>query len=149
MHKLKVKKLTSTAKLPQKAHVTDAGFDIFADEDVVLTNNNTTVVSTGLSIEIPDGYYGELKGRSGLTVKTLFRVHTGTIDSDYRGELGVMCYQSYSDDSKAIKRSYTIHKGDKIAQLIILPLPEFEVEEVDELSNTERGEGGFGSTGTK
>lgn len=134
--KLNVKRLTETAKLPQRAHDTDAGFDIYADEDVELTESQ--LVSTGIAIEIPDYCYGRLKGRSGLTSKTPLRVQEGTIDADYRGEIKVMC---------DIKAPYKINKGDRIAQLIIQELPFVYVVEVDELSDTDRGFGGFGSTG--
>ena len=149
---LKVKRLTETAVLPVKAHQSDAGFDICADEDLVINAGETVTVSTGLSIAIPEGYYGRLKGRSGLTAKTSLRVQEGTIDSDYRGEIKVIC------DLKALTRApmcagpticnaYSIKQGQRIAQLIIQPLPTVEVEEVDELDDTDRGDGGFGSTG--
>ena len=141
MKQLKVKRLSTTAQLPTKAHQSDAGFDIYADEDVNIFPNKATPVSTGIVIEIPDGYYGRLKARSGLTIKTHLRVLEGTIDSGYRGELKVMC-----DVKDAV---YEIHKGDKIAQLIIQPLPEFEVVEGDIDMDSDRGQGGFGSTGRR
>lgn len=156
--KLKVKRLTKTAKLPHKAHTTDAGFDIFADETVVLSAGKTKAISTGLAIEIPEGYYGRLKGRSGLTSKTVLRVQEGTIDSGYRGEIKIIAdvrpidLLDVQESSRVIKvryGAYQVHKGEKIAQLIIQPLPQFEVEEVEELNKTERGTNGFGSTGTK
>lgn len=147
---LKVKRLTDTAVLPVKAHPTDAGFDICADEDITIHAGETVTVSTGLSIAIPEGYYGRLKGRSGLTSKTPLRVQEGTIDSDYRGEIKVICDvrdTMLSDDVWSDECYLEITKGAKIAQLIIQPLPTVEVEEVDELDDTDRGEGGFGSTG--
>ena len=147
---LKVKRLTDTAVLPVKAHPTDAGFDICADEETVDTVGTTTLVSTGLSIAIPEGYYGRLKGRSGLTAKTALRVQEGTIDSEYRGEVKIICdLRSITDRETGIgySRTYPIAKGMKLAQLIIQPLPTVEVSEVDELDDTDRGEGGFGSTG--
>ena len=149
--KLKIKRLTDTAKLPEKNNPTDAGFDIFSDEKVFLEEGETHLVSTGIAIEIPDGYYGRLKGRSGLTSKTPLRIQEGTIDSGYRGEVKVMC--EIYPLSKSIKsydvppRDYWIQKGDNIAQLIIQPLPEFTIEEVDSLNDTARGEKGFGSSG--
>lgn len=147
---LKVKRLTDTAVLPVKAHPTDAGFDICADEDITINAGETVTVSTGLSIAIPEGFYGRLKGRSGLTAKTLLRVQEGTIDSEYRGEVKIICdLRSITDRDTGIgySRTYPITKGAKIAQLIIQPLPTVEVEEVDELDDTDRGAGGFGSTG--
>lgn len=133
---LKVKRLTDTAKLPVKNHATDAGFDIFADEDITVRTQST--IKTGIALEIPTGYYAEIVGRSGLTSKTSFRVNKGVIDSAYRGEIMIM--------AETYKTAYRIRKGDKIAQMILYKLPEFEIEEVEELSNSDRGEKGFGSS---
>lgn len=147
---LKVKRLTDTAVLPVKAHQSDAGLDICADEDITINAGETVTVSTGLSITIPEGYYGRLKGRSGLTSKTALRVQEGTIDSDYRGEIKVICDTRdtmLSNDIWSDNCYFEITKGMKIAQLIIQPLPTAEVTEVDELDDTDRGDGGFGSTG--
>ena len=156
---LKVKRLTETAVLPVKAHPTDAGFDICADENIRIDAGETVTVSTGLSIAIPEGYYGRLKGRSGLTAKTPLRVQEGTIDASYRGEMKVICElravsvdiqlfdTPYEARSAVFTRNYTINQDQRIAQLIIQPLPTVEVEEVDELDDTDRGDGGFGSTG--
>ena len=150
-NKLKVKRLTETAKLPVKANQNDAGFDIFAERGALVFK---TKVSTGLSIEIPDGYYGRLTGRSGLTSKTPLRVQEGTIDAGYRGEIKVICdvkskHKICDEGGFAVDADgfYAIETGDKIAQLIIQPLPAFEIEEVDELTETDRGANGFGSTG--
>lgn len=153
--KLKVKRLTETAKLPEKAFQTDAGFDVFADESVTIHNGETVAISTGIAIEIPDGYYGRLKARSGLTRKTSLRIQEGTIDSSYRGEVKIIAeikdYEQgvsrfgYITSSRTI--DYRIEKGMKIAQLIIQPVPHFEIVEADELSESDRGENGFGSTG--
>ena len=134
---LKVKRLTQTAKLPEKNNQTDAGFDLFSDENI--TVGTQSVIKTGLALEIPQGYYAEIVGRSGLTSKTSFRVNNGVIDSDYRGEIGIMC--------ETYKATYTIRKGDKIAQMILYKLPEFQIVEVAELSSADRGEKGFGSSG--
>lgn len=149
---LKVKRLTDTAVLPVKAHPTDAGFDICADEDVTINVGETVTVSTGLSIAIPEGYYGRLKGRSGLTAKTLLRVQEGTIDANYRGEVKVICdikinFLERVIDGAVYAYNLSLKRGERIAQLIIQPLPNVEVTEVDELDDTDRGDGGFGSTG--
>ena len=133
---LKVKRLTDTAKLPVKNHQTDAGFDIFADEDITVRTQST--IKTGLALEIPTGYYAEIVGRSGLTSKTSFRVNKGVIDSAYRGEIMIM--------AETYKMAYKIKQGDKIAQVILYKLPEFEIEEVSDLSDSERGVRGFGSS---
>ena len=153
--KLKVKRLTKTAILPYKAHATDGGHDIFADETVTIHNGETVAVSTGIAIEIPDGYYGRLKARSGLTLKSPLRVLEGTIDSSFRGEVKVIAevksheqvISQFGFIASTRTKYFTIEKGMKLAQLIIQPLPQFEVLEVDELSQSDRGENGFGSTG--
>lgn len=144
---LKVKRLTDSAKLPIKINQTDAGFDVFSDEDITIVARETVLVSTGIALEIPEGYYGRLKGRSGLSVKTGLRVIEGTIDSDYRGEIKIMCecFTKRIDGNFVTK--HIIKKGERIAQLIIQPLPEITIVECDELSETKRGVGGFGSTG--
>ena len=136
---LKVKRLTDTARLPERNNATDAGFDIFSDTDYDLRDFKEMVktVATGIAVEIPTGYYGRLVARSGNTIKTGLRVYEGTIDSGYRGEVMVMC----SGD-------HTVRAGDKIAQLIIQPLPRIELQEAEELSESDRGVKGFGSSGT-
>jgi dUTP pyrophosphatase len=156
---LKVKRLTETAKLPVKAKQGDMGFDIFADEDkTICADDLNASVSTGVAIELPHGYGAFLVGRSGLTSESLFRVNLGVIDQGYRGEIRVMNdvlekvpYKIYGDNHSLLDFEYEdtfeINKGDKIAQLIILPIPQIEVIEVSELSDTDRGANGFGSTG--
>lgn len=152
---LKVKRLTETARLPEKAYPTEAGYDVYADEDVVIHNGQTVAISTGLAVEIPEGYYGRLTGRSGLTLKSPLRVQEGTIDSSYRGEIKIMvdikafsCVHMASLFTQLTpSNSYIVEKGMKIAQLIIQPLPLFELEEANVLSESVRGENGFGSTG--
>jgi dUTP pyrophosphatase len=152
---LKIKRLTQTAKLPERAFPTEAGLDVFADEDVTIDNGETVAISTGITLEIPDGYYGRLKARSGLTLNSALRVQEGTIDSSYRGEVKVIVEIKPFTTFKAEKIFYqfqpsspfTIEKGMKIAQLIVQPLPQIELLEVDELSQSDRGANGFGSTG--
>lgn len=143
---LKIKRLTETAIMPTKAHLTDAGLDIFADE-VAFIKDSAVAVSTGLAMAIEPGYYGKLKCRSGLSLKTPLRVIEGTIDANYRGEIKVICEISPGIyDGKRVY-GHIINKGDKIAQLIIQPLPPVDMVEVIELDDTDRGDGGFGSTG--
>lgn len=149
---LKVKRLTKTAILPYKAYATDGGFDVFADEAVTIHNGETVAVSTGIALEIPDGYYGRLKGRSGLTLNSVLRVQEGTIDSSYRGEVKIIAeIKGYEQEITRFGfvtfSKITIEKGAKIAQLIIQPVPQFNIVEADELSESDRGENGFGSTG--
>lgn len=150
--KLKIKRLTESAKLPVKNNPTDAGFDIFTDEDITINVGEVVAISTGIALELPSGYYARLVARSGLTLKTPLKVLEGVIDSDYRGEVKVMAtiphFEKVNDlGEKTTVVSYSIPKKMKIAQLIIQELPNFTVEEVDELQDSDRGENGFGSSG--
>jgi dUTP pyrophosphatase len=152
---LKIKRLTQTAKLPERAFPTEAGLDVFADENVTIDNGETVAISTGIALEIPKGYYGRLKARSGLTLNSALRVQEGTIDSSFRGEMKVIAeikpFTTFKDEKIFYQfqpsSPFTIEKGMKIAQLIIQPLPQIELLEVDELSQSDRGANGFGSTG--
>lgn len=137
---LKVKRLTDTAKLPTKAHDTDAGFDLYADisKEIQAPSDCMLRIPVGISISIPDGYCGLIKDRSSYGVKG-DHIYAGVIDSSYRGGLVVVMHSTYGRK---------ISPGDKIAQLLIVPVPKVEIVEVDELDDTERGSNGFGSTGT-
>jgi len=143
MH-VKVKKLTETAKLPTRGSVFSAGFDLYADNNVDITihPHETRKIETGLALEIPDGYYGAIFARSGLATKEGLRPANcvGICDSDYRGEYIVAIHNDSNEDR-------IIEPKERIAQLIIMQYPHITFEEVDELSDTSRGEGGFGSTG--
>jgi dUTP pyrophosphatase len=131
--------LDENATMPRKEHVTDAALDIFASEDTIVGPDHTTIVPTGVKMAIPYGYVGWLHSRSGLTVKSNLRIHTGVIDSGYRGEVGIM--------TQTENGSYEVKKGDKIAQLVITPIPEVNAVEVSYLDEADRGENGFGSSG--
>jgi dUTP pyrophosphatase len=139
---MKVKKLSENAKLPNKAHAGDLGYDLYADQGVAIFPNETKVVKTGIAVQFPAGYGGFIKDRSSVaTKKGLFTV-AGVIDNGYIGEIGIALYNG--TDS-------LIHvaPGEKIAQLVLIPTVNFEVTEVDDVvSADQRGEGGFGSTGT-
>ncbi|MFR4368745.1 MAG: dUTP diphosphatase [Clostridia bacterium] len=143
MH-VKVKKLTETSKLPTRGSVFSAGFDLYADNNVDITihPHETRKIGTGLALEIPDGYYGAIFARSGLASKEGLRPANcvGICDSDYRGEYIVAIHNDSNEDR-------VIEPKERIAQLIIMQYPHITFEEVDELSDTSRGEGGFGSTG--
>jgi dUTP pyrophosphatase len=145
--KLKVnfKKLSPTAITPTKAHITDAGFDLYADEEVILKYGETTAILTNIAIELPEGYVADVRPRSGLTLYSGLRVHYGTIDSGYRNGIGIICENG--DHGALCNRTVRIKKGQKIAQLVILPIPEITLQEVEELSDSDRGVNGFGSTG--
>lgn len=149
---VKFKRLSETALIPIKAHPTDAGFDLFADEDVEIPYGQTKVVPTNIAIALPEGYVADVRPRSGVTSKTDLRVQYGTIDANYRGGIGIIVENNtkmyFDEESDLSYEDWTVEKGDKIAQLVILPLPKVTLEEVSELEETDRGTKGFGSTGT-
>ena len=142
---LKVKRLAHCLDLPRYATAGSAGLDVTAgiSEAITIKSGERTQVATGLILEIPPGYEGQVRPRSGLAFKAGVSLTNcvGTIDSDYRGELKVLMINHG-------EHPYTIEPGDRIAQLMITPIPRVEVLEVNELSDShERGSGGFGSTG--
>ena len=141
--KIGIAKLKENAIIPSRGSAHAAGYDLYAclDEDVTVEAGKVAKIGTGLSIEVPDGYFGGIFARSGLAVKEGLRPANcvGVADSDYRGEYIVALYND-SDTPK------TVHHGDRIAQLLVLPYLECEFEERT-LSETDRGSGGFGSTG--
>lgn len=139
---VKVKRLNPDATLPQQAKPGDAAYDLYSIEDYLLGANSRIAVHTGIAIEVPFGYEGQVRPRSGLALKQGITVvnSPGTIDSGYRGEVVVILH-NLSDDGFYIK------KGMRIAQLAIRPVPTVTFELVDELADSDRGEGGFGSTG--
>ncbi len=170
-HPLKInfKKLSPTAITPTKAHTTDAGFDLYADENVNLKYGDTLTIKTNIAIELPEGHVADVRPRSGLTLNTGLRVHYGTVDAGYRDGIGIICengnhaamtvdvmnqlmYEITGDMSHANKIDeydgiVEVRRGQKIAQLVILPIPKIELQEVTELSDSDRGVNGFGSTG--
>jgi len=136
---LKVKKLNPEAKIPSYAHKGDAGLDIFSCEDAVLYPGERKLVSTGIATELEEGYVALIWDKSGIAAKGI-KTMGGVIDCHYRGEYKVVMLNTTSEN-------YEIKKGQKIAQLLIQPVMSVEVVETKELSDTERGEGSFGSTG--
>lgn len=142
--KIKIKKLTDTAKTPTRGSEHAAGYDLYADvkEDVQIKPHETAKIGTGLAMEIPDGYFGAIFARSGLASKEGLRPANcvGVCDSDYRGEYIVAIH----NDSE---KTRTITAGERIAQLVVMPYLPVTFDEVAELTDTNRGEGGFGSTG--
>ena len=143
---LKVKKLDPRAKIPAYGTEYSAGADLYCilDESVVIEPHTTTLLSTGLSLEIPEGYCGLIFARSSLGVKKGLAPanKVGVIDADYRGEVKVALHNHSSVPQ-------TVEPFERVAQLAIVPFLKAEFEEADELSDTVRGEGGFGSTGRK
>lgn len=183
---VKIKRLSEDAVIPQYAREGDAGFDLVAVEDVIIEPGETALVPTGLAFELPQGYEMQVRPRSGLTLKTKLRVQLGTIDSGYRGEVGVIVdniasrgnfpyasavinyelidgttkevpkhtredkwHGDYVEYDKVPRKTYIIRKGDRIAQAVIKPVEQATFIEVDTLSETDRGDSGFGSSGTK
>lgn len=140
---LPIQRLDPTVELPSYAYLGDAGLDLRSAEDAVLAPHERRLISTGLAIAIPEGYAGFVQPRSGMALKQgLSMANTpGLVDSHYRGELKVCAINL--DDEKPI----TINRGDRIAQLVILPVPQVRLQEVDQLDETDRGTGGFGSSG--
>ena len=130
--------------VPAKAHHDDAAFDIRARVDMELKPGEPHLVPTGIFMELPIGYEAQVRPRSGLALKHAISVlnSPGTIDAGYRGEVGVILLN-------AGKTAFTIHRGDRIAQMVISRLPDVTLEVTDELSDSKRGAGGFGSTGRK
>lgn len=174
---MKIKKLNKNAIIPTK-NMEAAGLDLYALEDVIVKPNEKSKVKTGISVELPKDTFAQVVGRSGISLKTPLNVITGTIDNDYRGDIGVIIHNTsqlehhsqdlivrdsyvntihFDENKKVIKEieeysypvnTYKIKKGDKIAQLVVMVQPVFSVEEVSELEETDRGNKGFGSSGT-
>lgn len=137
---VKVKKLDPDALLPRYAHVGDAGMDLFSCEYNVIRAGERALVKTGLSIEFPEGYVALVWDKSGLAANKGIKTMAGVIEHSYRGEYQIVLLNTSNED-------WIINKGDKIAQLLIQPITTAEIIETSELSETQRGEGGFGSTG--
>lgn len=152
--KIRIKRLINSAVIPHRAHTTDAGMDLVATSKSVDEEGNI-VYGTGLAVEIPKGYVGLLFPRSSNARKTLLLSNSvGVIDSGYRGEVTMkfkpsdkfLNYDGVAFKMKgALTSSYDV--GDRVGQMIVIPYPEIEFEEADELSDSERGEGGYGSSG--
>ena len=139
---LKFKRIHPDAVLPAYAHPSDAGMDIRSVADLVIPVGKRALVPTGLVMLLPPMYEAQVRPRSGLALKSGVTVLNtpGTIDSGYRGEVGVILANFGDDD-------FTVKKGDKIAQLVIAPVTQPEIVETDVVDETDRGAGGFGSTG--
>ena len=142
--RVNIKKLTETARMPEQGSAYAAGYDLFANvqENVQIEAHRTAMIPTGLAMEIPEGYFGGIFARSGLAAKESLRPANcvGVVDADYRGEVKVALH----NDSDEVR---VITPGQKIAQLVVVPFLSVEFEQVETLSDTVRGVGGFGSTG--
>ena len=144
--KLNIKRLTETAKIPTRGSDMAAGYDLYADTDkeIVIPPHETVMVSTGITIEIPEGYFGAIYARSGMASKRGLRPANcvGVVDPDYRGAWMIAVH----NDTEEPK---TVEAGERIAQMVGMPFLSIDFQEVDELTETKRGSGGFGSTGTR
>jgi len=137
---VKVKKLFKDVELPEYALDTDLGFDIRANETVVIPVSEQRTIKTGLAIEVPEGHIGLIRDRAGIITKMELHTAAGTFDHVYRGEVSIVLVNCGTHEVE-------VEKGMRIAQMIILPVLKAKLKEVKELSSTERGERGFNSTG--
>ncbi len=139
---IKIKRLNENAILPEKQHDSDAGYDLYSIEEIILKPNQIYKVKTGIAIQIPNNYGGLVLPRSGLSSKYgISLINTpGLIDSGYRGELLIPLINHSSNE-------YTINKTERVAQLILLEIPEVKIEVTSDLDESDRESKGFGSTG--
>jgi len=138
---INIKKLSENATIPSKGTNFAAGYDLYAAEDAVVVSGTRKLIKTNISMEITPGYYGRIAPRSGLAYKNGIDVLAGVIDSDYRGDIGVILYNTDSNIDFSVK------KGDRIAQIIFEVCHSALFMESEKLDNTLREAGGFGSTG--
>lgn len=140
--KIKIKKLSEDAVTPSYAHKNDAGMDLYSIDEVEIAPGETQLIHTGISIELPSATEAQIRPRSGLALKHSITILNtpGTIDEGYRGEIGVILINHG-------KTRFQVKKGMRIAQMVIKPVIFVDIEEVDELTETLRDKGGFGSTG--
>jgi len=142
--KLLVKRLHEDARMPEKSHTSDLGYDLFSLENVMLGPNVPTKVRTGIACQFPSGYGAIIKDRSGTASKKSLHVVAGVIDQGYTGEI-VVVLANYNERTKW----HAIEKGEKFAQMLLYPVINFPIEEVDEIVSSDgRGSAGFGSTGS-
>ena len=143
-YEVKIKRIHEDAQIPLQANPGDAGMDLYSIESVEIPPGEAKLIKTGIQIELPKGTEAQVRPRSGLALKHSITVlnSPGTIDEGYRGEIGVILINHG-------KSPFLVEKSMRIAQMVIQTVPQVQLVEVDELSSTERGEGGFGSSGTK
>lgn len=137
---IKIKLLSELGKIPTKGTDFSAGYDLYAAENGEIDPLKRCLIKTNISIAIPKGYYGRIAPRSGLAYKNGIDVMAGVIDSDYRGDVGVILYNSGIE-------VFSFNRGDRIAQLVIEKCHKADWVQVDDLSDTDRGDGGYGHTG--
>lgn len=139
---IRAKKLHPEALLPRYAHPGDAGMDFFSCEEVLILPGERKLIPTGISLALPSGYVGLIWDKSGIALNHGIKTMAGVIDSGYRGEIKILVHN-------LSEKPVTLEKGAKIAQMLIQPVERREILEVEELDETSRGAGGFGSTGEK
>jgi len=137
---LYVQKVHPLSIIPQRGSSGAAGLDLFACEDMTIPSLGRSLVPTGIRIALPQNTYGRIAPRSGLALKQGIDVFAGVVDMDYRGEVGVILFNSG-------EHPFSVKAGERIAQLIVTPILMLDTREVSDLPTTTRGEGGFGSTG--
>lgn len=137
---LKVTKLTANATIPSRGSDTAAGYDLYVDHNTVIEAKSQALVSTGIAMAIPDGWFGQINPRSSVASKRNLRIGARVIDSDYRGEVYINIHNDNDSD-------ILIERGERIAQIIFMEHYSQPLTEVDSLDETVRGTGGFGSTG--
>lgn len=142
MYTLKIKKMNKDAIIPNFAHKGDAGMDLYSIEEVIIPPTESRLIKTGISIALPKNTEAQVRPRSGLALKYSVTVLNtpGTIDEGYRGEIGIILINHG-------KEEFIVTKNMKIAQMVVKPIYDINILEVNELNDTDRGEGGFGSTG--
>ena len=143
MTEILVQRLDDGLPMPERAHPGDAGFDLRSAVDLVLAPGERAMIPTGIAVAIPDGFAGLVQPRSGLAARHGVGIVNapGLIDAGYRGEIKVIAINLDP------REPFEIHRGDKIAQLVIYPIPDAKLREVEELPDSQRGVAGFGSTG--
>ena len=137
---LRIKKLSPNAIIPTRGSGDAVGYDLYSTDSVVVPQTHRALVGTGIAMVLPNGVYGRVAPRSGLAVKHGIQVGAGVVDPDYTGEVKVVLFNHGDKD-------FEVKKGDRVAQLILERCETPEVEEVGTVEDTERGAGGFGSTG--
>lgn len=142
MVKLRIKRVHAKALIPRYANPGDAGMDLHSVEDKIIKPGERALVATGLKVEVPEGFEMQIRPRSGLALKKGISLvnSPGTVDSGYRGEIGIIMINHGSED-------FEIKQGDRIAQAVLTRFESAELEESEDLSETKRGEGGYGSSG--
>jgi dUTP pyrophosphatase len=140
MSKMLIKKLSEKAITPMKIHDSSAGYDLFSTEGGTIRSNSYKIISTGISISLPKGFYGRIASRSGLATKHSIEVGAGVVDQGYTGEVKVLLRNFGESD-------FVFDENSRIAQMIVTPYESPELEVVDILPQTDRGEDGFGSSG--